>query len=76
MSVPGSIRFPMACPSCSTVSATPSVVATHGDGSTLVILVCKRCKTESRFEMPASSDAAHMRSGVRLPIAKPPEGKS
>ena len=36
---------------------------------------CKHCGHESRFEVPASADPARMRSGVRLPLAKPPKSK-
>ena len=69
------MRFPMACPACSAVCATPSMISTQADGSTVVIIRCKHCQQESRFEMPANSDPAHMRSGVRLPRAKPPNQK-
>jgi RNase P subunit RPR2 len=69
------VRFPMACPSCGAVCATPSRVSTQADGGTVVIIRCKRCSKESRFEVPATADPAHMRSGVRLPLAKPPKAK-
>jgi hypothetical protein len=63
----------MACPVCSAVCATPSMVVDQSDGGSIVILRCKQCNQESRFEVPATVDAAHMRSGVRLPLAKPPK---
>jgi RNase P subunit RPR2 len=51
------------------------MVSPQADGGTVVIIRCKQCQQESRFEIPASSDTAHMRSGVHLPIAKPPKAK-
>ena len=75
MPAPDSVRFPMACPACSAVCATPSVVSAQDDGGTVVIIRCKNCHQESRFDIPGSADPAHMRSGVRLPLAKPPKQK-
>lgn len=75
MTLPDSIRFPMACPACSAVCATPSMVLPQADGGTVVIIRCKQCNQESRIEVPVKADPAHMRSGVRLPLAKPPKAK-
>ena len=75
MPAPDSVRFPMACPACSAVCATPNMVSARDDGGTVVIIRCKQCKQEFRFEVPAKADPAHMRSGVRLPIAKPPKAR-
>jgi len=65
----------MACPACGAVCAQPSRVSSQADGATIVSIRCKRCGQESRFDVPASADPAHMRSGVRLPLAKPPKAK-
>ena len=62
----------MACPKCSAVSAMPNMALTGTDGGTTVGMHCRHCGHEWRFDMPASTDATRMRSGVRLPIAKPP----
>jgi hypothetical protein len=51
------------------------VVSAQDDGGTVVIIRCKNCHQESRFDIPVSADPAHMRSGVRLPLAKPPKQK-
>jgi len=75
MPPPDSVRFPIACPACSAVCAMPSMVSSQADGSTVVIINCKQCHQESRFEVPTSADPVHMRSGVRLPLAKPPKEK-
>jgi hypothetical protein len=50
------------------------MVVPQADGGTVVIIRCKQCNKESRIEVP-KVDPAHMRSGVRLPIAKPPKAK-
>jgi hypothetical protein len=50
------------------------MVVPQADGGTVVIIRCKQCNKESRIEVP-KADPAHMRSGVRLPIAKPPKAK-
>ena len=74
MPPPDSVRFPIACPACSAVCATPSMVS-QADGVTVVIIRCNQCKQEFRLESDASADPVHMRSGVRLPLVKPPKEK-
>jgi len=65
----------MACPACGAVCAKPSTISAQADGANVVIIRCKQCGEESRFEVPASADPTHRRSGVRLPLAKPPRAK-
>jgi RNase P subunit RPR2 len=73
MPQPDAVRFPIACPACSAVCATPYMTLAQADGLTVVVVRCKHCQQESRFEVPADTDPAHMRSGVRLPLPKPPK---
>ena len=75
MSLPDELRFPKACPACSAVCAKPSMVTAQADGGTIVIIQCRQCGTETRLQVPADTDPAHMRSGVHLPLARPPKQK-
>jgi RNase P subunit RPR2 len=66
------VRFPLACPACSAVTAMPHAATTTPDGGTSVGMRCRHCGHEWRYEMEATVDLARLRSGVRLPIAKKP----
>ena len=65
------VRFPMACPKCSAVCAMPNVAITQADSVTTVGIRCRHCDHQWKVEAPASTDVAHMRSGVRLARGKP-----
>ena len=70
-----SIRFPMACPACSAVSAMPTAT-TPDEGATHVGMHCRHCGHDWLFEIDTDAEVTDMRSGVRLPIARPPRDKS
>jgi hypothetical protein len=67
---PGTVRFPMACPTCSAVTAMPYAATTAPEGVTSVGMRCRKCGHEWRVLQPASSDVTQMRSGVRLPLRR------
>jgi len=64
------LRFPMACPMCSAVTAMPYMATTVADGGTSVGMRCRQCGHEWKYEMTANVDLSKMRSGVRLPTKK------
>jgi hypothetical protein len=72
MSEPSAIRFPMACPECSAVSAMPYMAIAQADGVTSVGMRCKQCNHDWRFELPRTAETSKMRSGVRLPLVRTP----
>jgi hypothetical protein len=66
------VRFPMACPACSTVTAKPYMAT--ADGATAVAMRCRKCSHEWRYDVHAdTSRLTMMRSGVRLPIKRVPD---
>jgi len=67
MSDPVTVRFPMACPTCSAVTAMPHLATTPPEGAAAVAMHCRQCGHEWRVDLPASADLTTMRSGVRLP---------
>jgi hypothetical protein len=45
------------------------MAAAEGEGVTNVAMRCRSCGHDWKFAMPANTEIARMRSGVRLPIA-------
>jgi len=69
MSTDRDVRFPMACPACSTVTAKPyAATAASEQSPTTIIMRCRHCGHEWQYDQPVSTDIAKLRSGVRLPI--------
>jgi len=70
------VRFPMACPTCSTVTAKPHM-ASPADGVTAVAMRCRKCAHEWQYHVDADTPKlSTMRSGVRLPIKRTPDEQS
>ena len=66
------VRFPMACPTCSTVTAKPHM-ASPSAVSAVAMMRCSKCGHEWQYDVDAdTSKLSTMRSGVRLPIARMP----
>ena len=69
------VRFPMACPACSTVTAMPYMATTGPEGATAVVMQCRQCGHEWRYDLKADAELRTMRSGVRLPRRRTPDEK-
>lgn len=69
--VAGAVRVPMACPTCSTVTAQPYMAS--AEGATAVAMRCRKCGHEWRYDVDAhTTELRTLRSGVRLPITRTP----